>query len=43
MSENKKRELVGTVLESKMDKTVVVKISRKFAHPVYKKLITRSK
>ena len=43
MSKNKKRELVGTVLESKMDKTAVVKISRKFAHPVYKKLITRSK
>ena len=43
MSENKKKQLIGTVLKSKMDKTVVVKVSRRFAHPMYKKLITRSK
>ena len=43
MSENKKKELIGTVLESKMDKTVVVRVSRRFPHPKYKKFITRSK
>ena len=43
MSENKKKELIGTVLKSKMDKTVVVRVSRRFPHPKYKKFITRSK
>ena len=38
MSENKKKELIGTVLESKMDKTVVVRVSRRFPHPKYKKI-----
>jgi small subunit ribosomal protein S17 len=33
---------IGTVVSNKMDKTVVVKISRRFPHPLYKRIITRS-
>ena len=38
-----KRQLVGEVVSTKMDKTIVVKVNRKFPHKTYKKLITRSK
>ncbi|HJO09784.1 MAG TPA: 30S ribosomal protein S17 [Verrucomicrobiota bacterium] len=30
----------GEVVSTKMDKTIVVKISRRIAHPLYKKIIT---
>ena len=33
---------IGQVVSNKMDKTVVVKISRRFPHPLYKRIITRS-
>ena len=33
---------IGTVVSDKMDKTVVVKVERQFAHPIYKKIIKRS-
>ena len=33
---------IGQVVSDKMDKTVVVKISRRFPHPLYKRIITRS-
>jgi len=36
------RILVGKVISSKMDKTVVVKVERKVAHPLYGKYIRRS-
>ena len=38
-SRRKVRE--GVVVSSKMDKTVVVKIARRIAHPLYKKIITK--
>jgi len=37
-----KRVLVGRVVSNKMDKTVVVKVERKVAHPLYGKYIRRS-
>ena len=40
-SHRKERE--GEVLSTKMDKTIVVRISRRIAHPLYKKIITRYK
>ena len=40
--ENKK-QLVGEVVESPMEKTAVVKVERRFPHPVYKKFISKSK
>ena len=39
----KRKELSGIISSSKMDKTVVVKVARKFSHPVYKKYINRTK
>jgi len=36
------RVLTGTVVSDKPDKTVVVKVDRRFMHPLYKKFITRS-
>ena len=40
-SHRKVRE--GEVVCSKMDKTIVVRISRRISHPLYKKIITRYK
>ena len=33
---------IGTVVSDRMDKTVVVKISRRFPHPLYGRIVTRS-
>ncbi len=38
-----KRILVGTVVSDKTDKTVTVKVERKEKHPLYGKIIRRSK
>ena len=38
-----KRILIGTVVSDKSDKTVVVKVERKVKHPMYGKIIRRSK
>jgi small subunit ribosomal protein S17 len=38
-----KRILTGTVVSDKNDKTVVVKVERKVKHPLYGKIIRRSK
>ena len=34
---------VGVVVSDKMDKTVVVEIERRFPHPLYGKMVTRTK
>ena len=36
-----KRQLIGTVLSNKMDKTVTVQVERTVIHPIYKKFIRR--
>jgi len=38
-----RRVLQGTVVSDKGDKTVIVLVERRVAHPVYKKFIRRSK
>ena len=38
-----KRILIGTVVSDKADKTVVVRVERKVKHPMYGKIIRRSK
>ena len=38
-----KRLLSGIVISSNSDKTVVVKVTRRVKHKLYKKIITRSK
>ena len=43
MERNLRKERVGLVVSDKMDKTVVVLISDKRKHPLYKKTITQSK
>ena len=39
----KRQKLVGEVISEKMQKTVVVNVTKKIAHPVYGKYIKRSK
>jgi small subunit ribosomal protein S17 len=38
-----KRTLIGRVVSDKMDKTVTVLVERRVKHPIYGKIITRSK
>jgi small subunit ribosomal protein S17 len=40
---NNRRRIVGKVTSNKMTKTVVVEITRKFRHPLYKKVVYSSK
>ena len=44
-AENKtyKRSLRGEVVSAKSDKTLVVKVERRFKHPIYSKFVTKSK
>ncbi|XVN43994.1 MAG: 30S ribosomal protein S17 [Rickettsia hoogstraalii] len=37
------RVLQGVVISSKADKTITVKVERKFKHPIYKKFVKVSK
>ena len=39
----RKQSMVGEVVSDKMDKTVVVQVTRKIPHPVYKKFVKRFK
>lgn len=36
-----KRQLIGTVISDKMDKTAVVQVERLVKHPLYKKYVRR--
>jgi small subunit ribosomal protein S17 len=40
---NDRRRMTGVVTSNKMVKTVVVEITRKFRHPLYKKVVYTSK
>ena len=40
---NSRKQLQGIISSSKMDKTVVVEVARRFPHPTYKKYVNRSK
>lgn len=35
--------LAGEIVSTKMDKTVVVNVERRYQHPVYKKVVKRNK
>ena len=39
----RRKTRVGTVVSDKMNKTVVVRVERRYAHPLYGKQVTRSK
>lgn len=43
MERNNRRTTIGLVVSDKMDKTIVVEVSTMVKHPVYKKMIKRSK
>ncbi|MBO9345501.1 MAG: 30S ribosomal protein S17 [Chloroflexi bacterium] len=43
MAEERRRRLIGTVVSDKMQKTIVVRVERTLRHPLYKKVLTRSK
>jgi small subunit ribosomal protein S17 len=38
-----KRILQGVVVSDKQDKTIVVKVERRFTHPLFKKTVRRTK
>lgn len=38
-----RRILEGTVVSTKMDKTIVVEVERKYMHPLYKKFLKSTK
>ena len=40
---NHRKTRVGTVVSDKMNKTVVVAVERRYAHPLYGKQVTRTK
>lgn len=39
----RRKHLVGVVVSDKMDKTAVVRVERRYRHPLYKKVIRSSK
>ena len=43
MERNLRKSRIGIVVSDKMDKTIVVEVTRKVKHPLYKKYITRTK
>ncbi|MFO7890792.1 MAG: 30S ribosomal protein S17 [bacterium] len=38
----KRKEFTGEIVSNKMEKTIVVKVTRKVQHPLYKKYIKKS-
>lgn len=40
---SRRKTRIGTIVSDKMDKTVVVRVERRYAHPLYGKRVTRSK
>jgi small subunit ribosomal protein S17 len=43
MERNLRKERIGIVVSSKMDKSIVVAVKRKVKHPIYGKFINRTK
>lgn len=40
---NKRFNLIGTVIRNSLDKTIVVNVVQKYRHPIYQKIISRTK
>jgi small subunit ribosomal protein S17 len=43
MAEGRRKELVGEVVSDRMHKTITVKVERRIRHPIYERVIRRSK
>lgn len=41
ISSTERKTIVGTVVSNRMDKTAVVQVQRRFAHPVFKKYVSK--
>ena len=41
--QGRRKELIGKVVSTKMQKTIVVEVTRKKSHPLYARVISRSK
>ena len=41
MTRSRRKTRVGSVTSDKMDKTIVVNVERRFAHPLYGRQVTR--
>ena len=41
--DSNRKQLIGEVLSTKMDKTIILRVDRKISHPIYKKFVTKSK
>jgi len=39
----RRKSLVGTVVSTKMDKTAVVSVERRYPHPLYQKIVRSTK
>lgn len=42
-TKTRKNEKVGEVLSTKMAKTIVVEVTRRVPHPIYKRIVTKRK
>ncbi len=42
-AKHKRRRLTGEVIKTSMDKTAVVRVTRRYPHPMYKKYVTSTK
>lgn len=42
-AQGRRKSRIGIVVSDKMNKTVVVEVSRRYAHPLYGKQVTRTK
>ena len=42
MERNLRKERIGVVVSSKMDKTIVVAVETKFKHPIYGKFVNKT-
>jgi len=42
-NQGRKNEKVGQVVSTKMRKTIVVEVTRRVSHPLYKRVVTRRK
>lgn len=43
MAENRRKILLGEVVSDRMHKTITVKVERRIRHPIYERVVKRSK
>jgi len=43
MAEGRRRVLLGQVVSNRMNKTITVKVERRVRHPIYERVVKRSK